>query len=134
MTALRETRIDWVSTPTPLPLKGVDTERETSMGRRILATDTEHSVRPGPSVYTTRKSEELFDFITGHLDAEEREWFFEDLGKAVVQAWQEHSFEPLGRLLAGWEETVEIKLNPELSQALDEAFDEADVARKAQGC
>ena len=134
MTAVQATRIDWVSTPTlPLP-KEVGTERKTSVGRRILATNTGHSVLLGISVYTTRQSEELFDFITGHLDAEEREWFSEDLAKAVVQAWQEHSFEPLGRLLAGWEETVEIKLNPGLSQALDEAFDEADVTREAQGC
>ena len=134
MTALQETRIDQVSTPALPSPEEVGTERGTSGGQRIFTTNTGHPLILGISVYTTRKSDELFDFIMGHLDAEEREWFSEDLTKAVVQAWQEHSFEPLGRLLAGWEETVEIKLNPGLSRALDEALDEADAARHAQGC
>ncbi len=128
-----EMRTDRVSTPTlPIP-EEVGTERGTSGRQRVFATNTGYLVRLGISAYTARQRGEIFNFILGNLDEEERGWFTDDLAKAVVQAWQTHSFESLGRVLASWEETVEIKLNPELSRALDEAFDEADEARKAQG-
>ncbi len=131
MTTLQEVR--QASTPPPLFSEEAGTERGTAGTQRILTTNTEHPAPPGISIYTTRTGNKLFDFIVGHLDEEERAWFDEDIAKAVVQACQTHSFEPLGRALADWEETVEIKLKPELSRALDEAFDEADSARAAQG-
>jgi len=133
MTALQEMRIDHVSTPAPPFPEEVGTEEGASGKQRILSTDTEHTALVGISVYTTRKSDELVRFILGHLDEEERGWFIDDLTRAVVQAWDTHSFLSLGRALADWEETVALKLNPELSQMLDRAFDEADAAREARG-
>jgi len=82
--------------------------------------------------YTTREPEELAEFILGNIDAEERDWLLQDLLKAVVQSCATYSFEPLGEVLGDWEETVTIKLNPELSRELGEAFREAEQHRESR--
>jgi hypothetical protein len=82
--------------------------------------------------YTTRAPEDLFAFILDNLDSEEREWLLQDLLKAVVLSCETHSFEPLGEVLGDWEETVAIKLNPELSRELGEAFREAEGHRDSR--
>jgi hypothetical protein len=119
-----------VSSATALP-------KETSWSGPLFvpsASPVKTETVPGQSIdaYTNRSADALVDFVLNHLDDEERKWLLEDLLTAVHRSWQTGSPEPLGEVLADWEETVEVKLDPLLSHQLDEAFEEADRVRESE--
>ena len=78
------------------------------------------------SEYMERHGDDLLQFISSSLDAEEQCRFSSELASVALAALESASLLPLARFFGDWEESVSLKLDTDLAEQIGRALEEAE--------